>query len=135
MTLAYLASPYTKFDDGLDAAFIEACRLSAKFLKAGIFVYSPIVHLHPIAREGRIDPLDVRLFYPHNEVMMARCDTLIVAQLPGWEESVGVAGEILYFGSVGKPIFDLEPVGFILKRREECGADDRQLSLLSAAEA
>lgn len=124
MTLGYLATPYTKFEDGLDAAFIAACQLGARLLKAGLFVYSPIVHLHPMAREGRLDPLDLDLFYPHNTVMMERCDALLIAHLPGWEQSAGIAMEIDFFAGHDKPIFDVEPINLVMTRRS-ASADER----------
>ena len=116
-SLGYLASVYTLYADGLDAAFEAAARIGARLLRSGIFVYSPIVHLHSMARFGRLDPLDLTLFYPHNTVMMARCDTLIVARMEGWTKSSGIAGEVEFFTKADKPIFDLDPNTLSMTKR------------------
>lgn len=121
-SMAYLATPYTKFDDGLDAAFEVAAQIGARLLKSGVFVYAPIVHLHPMARHGRLDPLDLSLWYPHNAEMMKRCDTLIVALMPTWEKSAGMALEVEYFRREGRPIFDLDPDTMRMVKRQK-GAD------------
>ena len=105
-TLAYLASPYSKLN--IDAAHEDACLIAGRLLRAGIFVFSPIAHCHSIAFHSGIDPLDHKFWLPICDVMMAHCDTLIVAHMPSWEESKGIAIEIEYFEKAGKPIFDLE---------------------------
>jgi hypothetical protein len=118
MSLAYVASPYTKFVDGLDAAHEVAARLTGRLLASGVIAYSPIAHCHPMAVYAALDPLDIPIWYGHNLVMMRRCDTLIVAHLPGWEESEGVKFEIDHFAKAGKPIFDLDPVTLKMVRRQ-----------------
>lgn len=113
--LAYLATPYSKYADGLDAAFAAACRLAADLVIRKINVFSPIVHSHMIARLARLDPLDHSIWLPLDEFMMRRCDVLLVAQLPGWEESVGVAHEIDFFLEAAKPVFVLTPETMAIK--------------------
>ena len=107
-TLAYLATPYTRFPGGTEAAFLEASKLAARLLRAGIKVFSPIVHTHPIATFGALDPLDHAMWMALDVVMLSAADVLIVAHMPSWEESKGIAIEIEYFEKAGKPIFDLE---------------------------
>jgi uncharacterized protein DUF1937 len=125
MSLAYLATPYTKFDEGLDAAFEVASQLGARLLQSGVFVYAPIVHLHPMAKHGRLDPLNLSLWYPHNDEMMKRCDSLIVAQMPTWENSAGMAVEIEYFLYASKPIFDLDPNTMRMTKRSPASAPSK----------
>ena len=50
--LVYLATPYSKFPGGIQAAFIDAACIAARLLRAGVKVYSPITHTHPIGRVG-----------------------------------------------------------------------------------
>lgn len=47
--LVYLATPYSKYPRGIEAAFVDASRLAACLVRLGISVYSPIAHTHPIA--------------------------------------------------------------------------------------
>ena len=106
--LAYLATPYSKYEAGLDAAFVDASKLSARLMPTGVKIYSPIVHCHPMAIHGGLNPLDHALWLPFDEVMMAKADILIVAHMQGWEESYGIAHEIAVFTRAQKPIFDLD---------------------------
>lgn len=109
MTLKYLAMPYTKFPGGPVAAFEAAARLTAKLLNERHLVYSPIVHTHPIAMVGGIDPFNHDIWLPFDEAMMEAADELYVAKLPGWEESYGVAHEIKRFKEMGKPVTFIDP--------------------------
>jgi hypothetical protein len=117
MSLGYLATVYTHYRGGLDRAHEDACRIAAKLLWSGVMVYSPIAHSHPLAIHGALDPLQVELWYKHNELMMDRCDTLIVALMAGWDKSEGIAHEINYFLHMNKPIYNLDPHSLSMKRR------------------
>ena len=115
--LAYLATPYTKYKPGIDQAFIDAAKLAALLLRAGMKVYSPIVHCHTIAIHGQIDPLDHEIWIPFDEAMMTAADVLLVAHMQGWQESFGIAHEIKFFEDAGKPIFDLDPKTLVMTKR------------------
>ena len=115
--LYYLASAYTHYPEGLDKAAEHAAAIVADLLVIGIHTFSPIVHGHPVSTVGQLDHLDLDLWYPFNETMMARCDVLIVAHLPGWETSKGIAHEIAFFNEMRKPIFDLDPKTLSMSRR------------------
>lgn len=114
--LGYLATPYSKFPGGIDAAFREAASLAARLLGAGYVVYSPVTHTHPIAVHGGLDPLAHELWLPFDEAMMRVCDALLVAMLPGWNESCGIRQEIDWFDKAGKPIYLLKPDSLRLTR-------------------
>lgn len=116
--LAYLATPYSRYPGGIDIAFRDAARLAARLLRAGVKVYSPICHTHPIAIHGNLDPLDHAIWMPFDEAMMRVCDMLIVAHMPSWETSKGIAMEVEHFEKAGKRIFDLDPVTLVMTRRE-----------------
>jgi hypothetical protein len=109
VTLHYLGTPYSRYEQGLVPAFQDAARLAARLRVSGIFCYCPIVHLHPLAVYGELDPMDLTIWNPHNRIMMDRCNCLIVAHMQGWYESDGIKGEIEYFQKMGRPIFDLDP--------------------------
>lgn len=100
----YLASPYSKYERGLEAAWQVACAAASMLLRQGVSVYSPIAHSHPIAIQGGLDPLDSKLWMRMNQPLMDQATGLIVLQMKGWEESVGVQAEIDAFGRAGKTI-------------------------------
>lgn len=109
--LCYLATPYSKYKGGnLEAAFEDASQLAALLLAAGVRVYSPIAHTHPLAVYGGLDPLDHSIWLPFDEAMMEAADCLIVAHMDGWDQSYGIAHEVEFFTKRRKLIFDLDPV-------------------------
>jgi len=117
-TLAYLATPYTKYSEGIEQAFIEACKLAGRLIQAGIHVYSPIAHSHPIAIHANIDPLDQTFWLDLDGAMLHVCRALIVAHMDGWEQSTGIAHEIEFFEQRRRAIFDLDPKTLRMVKRE-----------------
>lgn len=117
--LHYLATPYSKFPDGIEAAFVEAAKLTGRLLRNGVKVYSPIAHTHPVAIHGGIDPLDHDIWLPFDRAMIDASGVLIVAHLQGWDCSKGIAFEVDVFEKAGKPIFDLEPETLSMVRRTQ----------------
>ncbi len=136
-TLAYLATPYSQYPKGLHQAFIDASALAARLLRAGICAYSPIAHTHPLALYGLVDPLDHSIWLPFDELMMARCDTLIVAHMEGWQESLGIAHEVTYFEVARKPIYDLPDIATcnLVRRPDVWPRADHQRERLSNLDA
>ncbi len=115
--LAYLATPCSKYLDGIDAAFAHAAKLAARLLARGLKIYSPIAHTYPLATYGVLDPYDMRIWRPLNETMLAACQVLIVAHIDGWEESSGMAHEIERATQWRMPIYDLDVETFELTLR------------------
>ena len=108
-SLIYVGTPYSKWPAGINDAFIEACKLTARLLSDGLKVYSPIAHTHPIAIYGALDPLDHNIWLPFDAAMMDAADAMIVATMDGWNESKGIDHEIQVFRKAGKPIYALNP--------------------------
>lgn len=105
VTLTYLATPYTRFPGGHAAAFELACKSAALFLSAGIPVFSPIAHSHPIAQfMSEAHLVDYDLWVLIDAPMIASCGAMIVVTAAGWRESRGVQHEIATFEREGKPI-------------------------------
>ena len=102
--LWYMASPYARYKEGHEAAFRDASRAAALLMKRGLAVYSPIVHSHPIAIHGGIDPVNHEFWMNVDSHMMARCDGLAVVMMDGWEHSRGIAHEREAFQLASKPI-------------------------------
>ena len=121
MTYWYLGSPYSKYpgefgaDPALqaaakfDAAHKAVCREAALLIKAGILIYSPIAHCHPIAIIGDIDPSDSKMWIKQQRPMMNVARGLIVLMLNGWMVSEGLMSEIAIFLAAGKPLIYMRP--------------------------
>lgn len=109
MSFWYLATPYTKYRKGIEAAFQDAAKQAAILLRAGVPVFSPIAHTHPLAIYGGIDAKDHTVWLPFDRPMMDAAKGIIVCKLEGWDESYGVAYERDVFSCAGKPLIFMEP--------------------------
>lgn len=107
--LVYVASPYTLFPAGQDAAFQEAAMLTARLLTLGVKCFSPICHSHPIAQYGCLDALDGDFWLDADEPFMEASDACAVAMLESWEASDGIAREIEFFLKAMRPVWKLDP--------------------------
>jgi hypothetical protein len=105
----YLATPYSKYADGLEEAFKAACRQAGVLIRAGVPVFSPIAHTHPIAAEFSMDPLDLELWLRVDRPMMEAAHGLIICRLSGWQESTGVEHERQFFADRGRPVYYMDP--------------------------
>jgi nucleoside 2-deoxyribosyltransferase len=106
----YVASPYTKHPRGIHAAHVEAVKAAAICIKAGIPVYSPIAHSHLIAAYADI-PLEYEHWRDLDEAMIEASNGLIVVEMDGWRESVGINAEIQFAKALGKPVLYMAPEG------------------------
>lgn len=96
MGYIYLASPYSSPDPKVRTQrFLAAERLVADHLRQGVTLYSPIVYCHEIACRYHL-PFDVSFWWTHNENMLKSATELWVYDLPGWEDSKGVARETAF---------------------------------------
>lgn len=109
MSYWYLASPYSKFQPSPQAAFEEIAHQCALLIKAGVPVFSPIAHTHPISQYGDIDPLDCDTWLAVDRPLMDAAKGLIVCCMDGWQVSYGVEEEIRIFSQAGKPILYMRP--------------------------
>jgi hypothetical protein len=104
----YLATPYAKYPDGPIAAFEEAAKQAGILARAGICIFCPITHSHPI--HLHVNPIDAHRFWlDFDRPFMAAAKGLIVCQLTGWHESRGIREEIDYFVDAGKSIVVMQP--------------------------
>jgi hypothetical protein len=105
----YLASPYSKYQAGIDAAWKDVCQQAGLVIQSGVPVYSPIAHTHPIAIYGNIDPYAHSIWLPADLPLMQNAKGLVVCKMQGWEESYGIEEEIKEFEKAGKPIVYMTP--------------------------
>lgn len=108
VTFPYLATPYTDYPDGHEAAFREAARVAAWLATKGMTVYSPIAHSHPLAESGLLPKTDHDLWMRLDAPFMEAASSLIVVRMTGWDKSRGVTFEIAAFKRAGKPIFYMD---------------------------
>lgn len=100
----YLASPYTLYETGLADANREACEASARLLRLGVPLFSPVAHAHAIAQTGLVNPVDHDFWMWLDGAFMEKAYGLIVMKLPGWTQSAGVQEEIRWFEDKNRPI-------------------------------
>jgi hypothetical protein len=106
--MIYLASPYSHPDPAVrQKRFEAACRAAAALLRAGIAVFSPIAHSHPIAQFGV--PTTWDFWQRVDRQYLRHCRALLVLRLSGWETSVGVQAEIELARLWGIPVIEVDP--------------------------
>lgn len=102
--LGYLVSPYTHHDPHVEEArFKMACQIAGALILQGHFVYSPIAHTHCIGKETKL-PTGWEFWKTFDQMVINRCNYIIVATMNGWRESVGVRAEMEYAEHHGKVI-------------------------------
>lgn len=103
MGYAYLSNPFNHVDPSVRAARVrQAARAAARLFMQGRPVFCPIAHNALLIAEG------CRQTYPEwvgfNSDMLRNANALLVLQLPGWDVSFGVKGEIAEAERLGLPI-------------------------------
>ena len=102
--MIYLAQPYSDPDETVKQMRFEAAMLAAaKIFNKGKFLYSPILHCHPVALAHNL-PGDFLFWGNYNMWMIERSDEVWVLQLEGWGRSTGVKAEIEYATRKGIPV-------------------------------
>jgi hypothetical protein len=103
-----MASPYSLYERGRDVAHRHACRIAARQRAAGYCVYSPIVHGHCLAAHMQ-SPGDTEFWLAQERPMMDAACGIMIAMMPGWESSVGVAAELAIFREARKTVMWVVP--------------------------
>lgn len=106
--MIYLASPYSdKSTFVMERRYTQALAVVAEMSKAGLVVYSPIVHFHEVARRFSL-PADFQFWKQVNFGMLDRALELWILKQPGWDNSIGITAEDSYARSLGIPIKRVE---------------------------
>jgi hypothetical protein len=109
LELVYLAVPYSHQSANVrEMRFREANRISARIMDAGILIFSPISHTHPIALAGKL-PLGWDFWERYDRAYLVVCRALVVLRLDGWQESKGVAAETKIMDELARPVYHLDP--------------------------
>lgn len=105
----YLATPYSKYPDGHEAAYFAALEQTGLLIAAGHMVFSPIVHSHPLVVAGHVTGTDHLAWLKVNHTMIAASCGVIVCKLATWFQSHGIQDEIAYANQLRKPVVFMEP--------------------------
>jgi hypothetical protein len=104
--LAYLAQPYWHDSEILRFLRTDYGAMAAAYLmKHDHACFSPIAHSAEVRRYAR--EMDHAGWLRYDKVVFDRCDFMLLLPLVGWDESKGVAEEMGWAKSQGKPIFQL----------------------------
>ncbi len=77
-------------------------------MRAGLFIYSPISHSHPIALAGGL-PLGWDFWEKYDRAILESCWKIIVVQVDGWDKSSGVSEEIKIAKELGLCVEFIKP--------------------------
>lgn len=105
----YLGSPYSKYPDGIEAAFRVVCAEAGRLIAAGIPIFSPIAHTHPITILTGMDPYAHDIWIPADRPLMDAACGLIILRMESWEDSKGLQIEEEIFRGAGKPVVYMDP--------------------------
>ena len=93
----YLAGPYSHKDKSVREHRVEQInRKAAELMMDGNLVFSPISHSHPISKYCAADPCDQNFWLKQDLWILDFCDEMHILCLPGWNESIGIARELVY---------------------------------------
>jgi hypothetical protein len=109
MSFWYLATPYSKFPGGHDAAWKAATQETGLLIRAGLIVFSPITHSHPLVVHGGVSGTDFAAWEHIDLAMIHASRGLIACRLPSWEISPGMVKEIEYAEKIGKIVVTMQP--------------------------
>jgi hypothetical protein len=102
--ISYLAGPYSSPHIHIrDRRYQQISAVAAELMRRGEWIYSPITSCHHLAIDYEL-PYDADFWLKHDLAFLARCDRMIVLQLEGWDESVGVKREIEFATEKNIPI-------------------------------
>lgn len=103
--LYYLASPFSsKLPEVEDERFKTITKVAAELLKVGIKGIYPITSSVEIGKY-----MEAKTTFEHwaelDFMYIEHCDHVIVADMLGWQESIGVQAEIEFAHKLGKKVF------------------------------
>ena len=108
--LVYLATPYSHPDPAVrEARFVTVNRVAARLMASGILIFSPISHTHPICLAGEL-PSGWQFWQAYDRAALAASERLIVLRQQGWEDSIGVTGEVEIAREFGLHVAYIDPL-------------------------
>lgn len=104
----YLGSPYAKYDAGMNEAARVVTECAGKLMALGMRIYCPIAHGHAVTRYQEL-PRTWDFWKDQDQPLIDAASSLIVLEMRGWWDSVGLKYEFESFLNAGKPIVYVEP--------------------------
>lgn len=105
----YLATPYSKYPRGLDAAYRFAAEQAAALIKAKIPIFCPITMSHTPSIVGSIDGRDLTIWHALNAPFIElACGMIHVSVAESWESN-GMRDERRQFYHAKKPVVVMSP--------------------------
>lgn len=89
----YMASTYTVHPGGHEAAFQDAAKGAAMLVDAGVHIFSPIAHSHPISEHMAPEKNNHDTWLDQDDPLMDAAFGIIILGMPNWEKSKGIAYE------------------------------------------
>lgn len=104
----YLGSPYAKYHAGMDEAARVVTECAGKLMARGFRIYCPIAHGHAVTRYQEL-PRTWDYWKDQDQPLIDAASSLIVLEMHGWWDSVGLTYEFKSFLEAGKPVVYVEP--------------------------
>lgn len=115
----YLACPYWDKDPEIRQERFERVSNMAAYLmkERGLIVFSPLSHSVPI--DSYLGEQQDHDFWLRQDFYFLKaCDEVWVLELPGWQNSYGVAAEIDKALHLGKPVCHITDENLFMQRRK-----------------
>ncbi len=105
--LIYLAAPFSAPDVRQEHhRFMEVNRMAGLIINSGLHVFSPISHCYPIFRAAHhFIHGDYTFWSSYNHRMIDHSDEFWIFTMLGWQNSLGVKGELKHALNRGKPLY------------------------------
>lgn len=113
----YVGSPYVKYPAGLEDAARVASACAGELMKMGIKVYCPIAHGHAVSQQVEL-PRDWDFWKSQDQPLIDGASAIVVLEMRGWYDSVGLTYEIEEFMKTNKPILYIEPIALGVEERK-----------------
>lgn len=112
--MIYLCSVYSlNADEALmEQRYHYAMLRTAKFMKHGYPIFSPIVHCHEMAKHHDL-PKEWEYWQKIDFEYLKGCKQVWVLMMPGWEQSVGVQAELRFAKALGLQIEFIECKNYV----------------------
>lgn len=105
--MIYLASPFWDHDEAVRTARqAEIIKLTKALIARGMLIFCPIAYSGIIKGEEGFQPKQG--WYDFDLGFLAKCDSMIVAEQPGWKQSKGVKLEIEFARKHMIPIMHMD---------------------------
>jgi hypothetical protein len=100
----YLACPFSHQEEKVREERFNKANIAAAYLMSlGHVVFSPISHMHPIAKIANL-PKEWDFWEKFDRVFLENSNELYVLDIDGWDKSTGVRAEIEIAKSLNLPI-------------------------------